>query len=193
MPATGKSEAETTYNSVEELEPSPEISDHGPGPSTQELDSTADLSDQIDGIGSPELSTIRPSQIDAAAKAARQVIMELSPTPQPAKSRSGESVGPQDQRAKGADAAHATLMARRNLNSELTSQVHANTDGEPTELSDTGAQVGPSGTATRTESVPATRMTKTNPVAGAGEARKDAKAGRVDCVHGLGRAPSSWP
>eukprot|EP01050_Picozoa_sp_SAG11_P031790 SAG11_NODE_10030_length_861_cov_7.758530_2_plen_177_part_01 len=84
-------------------------------------------------------------------------------------------------------------MARRNLNSELTSQVHANTDGEPTELSETGAQVGPSGTATRTESVPATRMTKTNPVAGAGEARKDAEAGQVDCVHGLGGAPSSGP
>jgi len=74
MPATGKSEAETTYNSVEELEPSPEISDHGPGPSTLELNSTADLSDQIDGIGSSELSTVRPCQIDAAAKAARQVI-----------------------------------------------------------------------------------------------------------------------
>ena len=193
MPATGKSEAETTYDSVEELEPSPETSDHGPGPSTLELNSTAKLSDQTDGIGSPELSTVRPYQIDAAAKAARQVIMELSPTPQPAKSRSGESVGPQDQRAKGADAAHATLMARRNLNPELTSQVHTNTGGEPSVLGEIGAQVGPSGTATKTENVPATRMTKTNPVAEAGEARKDAKDGQDDCVHGLGGAPSSGP
>eukprot|EP01050_Picozoa_sp_SAG11_P030894 SAG11_NODE_9344_length_920_cov_1.422655_1_plen_225_part_10 len=157
------------------------------------MDSTADLGEQIDGIDSPKLSTVRPYQIDAAAKAARQVTMEPSPTPPAARNRSGGSVGTQDRRSKGADIARAALMARRNLSSELAPQATANNDGEPTKLSESGAQIEPRGTTTEAKGVPTTLAAKTNPVAGASGAQKDAEAGQVDCVHGLGEAPSSGP
>eukprot|EP01050_Picozoa_sp_SAG11_P020069 SAG11_NODE_3318_length_2525_cov_4.934460_2_plen_450_part_00 len=193
MQATGKCEAETTYNSVEGLEPSSETCDNGLGPSTQELESTADLGEQIDGIDSPKLSTVRPYEIDAAAKAARQVTLEPSPTPQATKTRSGKSVGAQDQRTKGADTARAALTARRNLSSELAPQVSANTDNVPTGPEGSSSQIEPRGTTTGTEGIPATPMAKTNPVTEVGKARKDAEAGQVDCVHGLGEAPRSGP
>eukprot|EP01050_Picozoa_sp_SAG11_P013598 SAG11_NODE_1600_length_4608_cov_3.690397_3_plen_190_part_00 len=65
--AAGKSDADTIYDSVEEVEPPTGATNDGSGPLTPSLSSTDGADGRAAGIVSPGLSMLKPYEIDAAA------------------------------------------------------------------------------------------------------------------------------
>eukprot|EP01050_Picozoa_sp_SAG11_P007071 SAG11_NODE_576_length_8397_cov_13.729091_1_plen_409_part_10 len=191
--ATGKSDADTIYDSMKELDPPTGTTGDGTDLLTPGQSSVDDAGGRISDIVSPELSMVKSYKIDAAAKAARDVPLEPSPTPGATKGRPTEPTHDQGRRSEGATTAKMAPVAKRNLSSELMPQTPVGVDEEQLPLGRSGAQNGLGPPTAGSGDVPTEPAAETNPATKAAAPPNGKTDGQDDCVHEVSGVPRPRP